>query len=372
MGNYKFRLSDMMPNAWFYKLKDMGKSRNQNQTKKKKKKKQQPTFGSPTTTTPLSSKSKQPHQVYTRKSYYFSRELDPKSPDSHNFPDPPRKSSKQRLKRRNPTSPSPKLVTSSVSAGCNCKASLESWTKSDSPPQNSSVSSPAFSSPELRCDRVLATQTFDGMVSLSNSYGVEEDCEEDDIVIDIDKASLSRKTDFPDGFDSFPEIELPPIITKQSKFDDSVREIKKKWNKNDTGRSGRRSETTTEEKNREQRASPVRRFPLNSPGVKLRLNSPRISTTRKSFSGGRKSLSSARRERSLSDSAFAIVKSSSDPQKDFRESMVEMILQNNIRDSKDLEDLLACYLSLNSDEYHDLIIKVFKQIWFDLSRIKSK
>ena len=70
--------------------------------------------------------------------------------------------------------------------------------------------------------------------------------------------------------------------------------------------------------------------------------------------------------RSLSDS-FAVVKSSLNPQRDFRESMVEMIVQNNIRTSKDLEDLLACYLSLNSDEYHDLIIKVFKQIWFDLT-----
>jgi uncharacterized protein (TIGR01568 family) len=67
---------------------------------------------------------------------------------------------------------------------------------------------------------------------------------------------------------------------------------------------------------------------------------------------------------------LAVVKSSFDPQKDFRESMMEMIVENNIKASKDLEDLLACYLSLNSDEYHDLIIKVFKQIWFDLSDIK--
>ncbi|KAJ6913382.1 DUF623 domain containing protein [Populus alba x Populus x berolinensis] len=52
--------------------------------------------------------------------------------------------------------------------------------------------------------------------------------------------------------------------------------------------------------------------------------------------------------------------------------MVEMIVENNIKASKDLEDLLACYLSLNSDEYHDLIIKVFEQIWFDLTDIKLK
>ncbi|CAN0879577.1 Transcription repressor OFP1 [Linum grandiflorum] len=61
---------------------------------------------------------------------------------------------------------------------------------------------------------------------------------------------------------------------------------------------------------------------------------------------------------------MAVVKSSADPQLDFMESMVEMIVENNISSSKDLEDLLACYLCLNSDEYHDVIIKVFKQIWF--------
>ena len=67
-----------------------------------------------------------------------------------------------------------------------------------------------------------------------------------------------------------------------------------------------------------------------------------------------------------------MVKISADPQKDFRESMVEMILENNIKGSKDLEDLLACYLQLNSDEYHGIIIKVFKQIWFDLAGVNLK
>ncbi|GFY82451.1 ovate family protein 1 [Actinidia rufa] len=68
----------------------------------------------------------------------------------------------------------------------------------------------------------------------------------------------------------------------------------------------------------------------------------------------------------------AVVKSSVDPQRDFRESMVEMILENNLKASKDLEDLLACYLQLNSDEYHEVIIEVFKQIWFDLAHVRCK
>ncbi|CAI0475680.1 unnamed protein product [Linum tenue] len=65
--------------------------------------------------------------------------------------------------------------------------------------------------------------------------------------------------------------------------------------------------------------------------------------------------------------SFAVVKSSYDPQNDFRESMVEMIEEMGIRKAEDLEELLACYLTLNSDEYHELIIKVFRQVWFDVN-----
>ncbi|KAF8409110.1 hypothetical protein HHK36_005183 [Tetracentron sinense] len=65
---------------------------------------------------------------------------------------------------------------------------------------------------------------------------------------------------------------------------------------------------------------------------------------------------------------FAVVKCSFDPRKDFRDSMVEMITERGIRQPEELEDLLTCYLSLNSDEYHDLIIKVFRQVWFNLNQ----
>ncbi|XP_068325390.1 transcription repressor OFP5-like [Pyrus communis] len=66
--------------------------------------------------------------------------------------------------------------------------------------------------------------------------------------------------------------------------------------------------------------------------------------------------------------SFAVVKCSFDPQKDFRDSMVEMIVEKKITQPEDLEELLACYLTLNSDEYHDLIIKVFRQVWFVMNR----
>ncbi|KAG6419272.1 hypothetical protein SASPL_121488 [Salvia splendens] len=64
--------------------------------------------------------------------------------------------------------------------------------------------------------------------------------------------------------------------------------------------------------------------------------------------------------------SFAVVKSSFNPHQDFRDSMVEMIQEKGIRHREELQELLACYLTLNSDRHHDLIINVFQQVWFEL------
>lgn len=69
--------------------------------------------------------------------------------------------------------------------------------------------------------------------------------------------------------------------------------------------------------------------------------------------------------------SFAVVKSSVDPEQDFMNSMVEMITAKGIQQPEELEELLACYLTLNHDEHHDLIITVFRQVWFDLNQIPS-
>lgn len=66
--------------------------------------------------------------------------------------------------------------------------------------------------------------------------------------------------------------------------------------------------------------------------------------------------------------SFAVLKCSRDPQRDFRESMMEMIAEKGMRKAEELEGLLACYLCLNSDEHHDVIVKVFRQVWLDLTR----
>ncbi|KAK3227475.1 hypothetical protein Dsin_007337 [Dipteronia sinensis] len=416
MGNYRFRLSDMMPNAWFYKLKDMGKARNQQATSaantaaaasatQSVKKKQKKSAAMTHPTNPKQQSQQNSHQLYPRKSYYFTRELGsasdkfynsppkPKSTDTQFPVEPPRKSTKQRRLRRRPNrSPSasgPKLVSSSVSAGCSCRATI--WTNKaespESPPPdyNSSSSSSSPIVPELRSDRVLVTESFDDMVCscrvIDSSNNNNNNAKA--IVIDVDddnKKIPDTTTKF--DFYSLSELELPPIITKPlAKIIDEEDVVKyrkssaKFQEKNAHGSLSvkfvKEERITTKQQQHKTSSSPVKRIggSMNSPGVKLRLNSPKIAN--KKLIQGRRSTSSSSssssRKSNLSDS-FAIVKSSFDPQRDFRDSMVEMIVENNIRASKDLEDLLACYLSLNSDEYHELIIKVFKQIWFDLTK----
>ncbi|KAL4589636.1 hypothetical protein LXL04_002544 [Taraxacum kok-saghyz] len=61
--------------------------------------------------------------------------------------------------------------------------------------------------------------------------------------------------------------------------------------------------------------------------------------------------------------SVAVVKKSSDPHEDFRVSMLEMIVERQIFGAKDLENLLECFLSLNSQEHHRVIFEVFTEIW---------
>jgi uncharacterized protein (TIGR01568 family) len=104
---------------------------------------------------------------------------------------------------------------------------------------------------------------------------------------------------------------------------------------------------------RRRRGSRRRSFTGRTPGARLaavRVRSPRCAAA---------AVSGLER--------FAVVRRTSDPQREFRESMVEMIASKRIGRPEELETLLACYLSLNADEHHDCIVKVFRQVWFELN-----
>ncbi|URE34808.1 DUF623 domain containing protein [Musa troglodytarum] len=123
---------------------------------------------------------------------------------------------------------------------------------------------------------------------------------------------------------------------------------------------------------KEARRAAARRSASGVHGIKVRQNSPRAGS-RKAQAGRNRNAAApeaAMRRRALLSENFVVIKSSSSPMRDFTESMVEMIVENNIREPKDLEELLACYLFLNSKEYHEVIIKVFEHIWFALGEAR--
>ena len=344
MGNHRFRLSDMMPNAWFYKLKDMSRSRNQNTSHSIKKKLS--SAAATSTKTNLS---------YPRYSYYSNAEpveddmpygspINLKASDSH-FPDPPRKSSKRRSRRRT-------IYKPSVSAACGCPAAaIDSlWTESED--YFVSAIEPGYNvslQPLVGPNTDAASESF----PLSASCSCRVCSPARDIFVDMTKKSSSYEVEKLDRF----RRSSSKVEEMKSRGSLSVKTVKED------------SKQTPKEAMAD---PPVRKPAANSAGVKLRTNSPRLAS-RKIQAYARKSVysrtSSKPRIKSLSESC-AVVKSSFDPERDFRESMLEMIVENNIRASNDLEELLACYLSLNSDEYHDLIVKAFEQIWFDTSDLR--
>ncbi|KAF3327377.1 transcription repressor OFP2-like protein [Carex littledalei] len=303
MGNHKFKLSDMIPNAWFYKLKEMGNRGGGNNTKRMKKTK--PYYQHYASPSPPCTPHKQ-NQPLTpnRASYYISRKLEldadkllsvpsPKTIDTQfTLLDSPRKSKRKTKKRQlKPMCTVTKPVNSTDSFRCGCRVRKPEPEPEPDPETDSGTD---WSQPCCTC-RVTTSPT--------------------DIIIDVT------------GPERFVSKKLPPIVTKSPP---------------------------------KEKKSP----PKETQRLKTRGKSPRVLTKKIKH---RKS--NARRKDCAILDSFAVVKSSSDPIKDFRESMVEMIIENNIRKSKDLEDLLACYLSLNSTEYHSVIVKVFEQIWFDLTDI---
>lgn len=61
--------------------------------------------------------------------------------------------------------------------------------------------------------------------------------------------------------------------------------------------------------------------------------------------------------------SVAVEKNSNDPYLDFRQSMLQMIMENQIYTKDDLKELLNCFLQLNSPSLHGTIIRVFTEIW---------
>lgn len=376
MGNYRFKLSDMMPNAWFYKLKDMSKTKKHKKSPSTLKKKL-----SPTTCTPQNSHlSQSGFNIYRTEPtkadrVFYSSPVNSKASDS-TFPDPPRNSSKRKSKRRAIYKPSNELFFPSLTSARPRPNPIQYSPDYFLSSRDSSTSEPNLYesiSSTRDCENFVASDPFAGLVSpsWSSSCNCRLSSSTRDIIIDLNEDDSINKAEMQFGFDLFSELELPQIQTKPLNLVDGNNKYKRSSSKLEDlkGQKTLYVKNVKEERIRTKRVqnknSFVQKSRSNSTGVRLRANSPKLAN-KKIQACARKSISS--RNKKLSDS-FAVVKSSIDPQKDFRNSMREMILQNDIKAYNDLEELLACYLSLNSKEYHGLIVKAFEQIWFDMAEI---
>ncbi|XP_076959067.1 uncharacterized protein LOC143635043 [Bidens hawaiensis] len=69
----------------------------------------------------------------------------------------------------------------------------------------------------------------------------------------------------------------------------------------------------------------------------------------------------------LGSNSLAVEKDSTDPYADFRDSMLQMIMEKEIYRKDDLRELLNCFLQLNSPYYHPIIVGAFTEICNNLS-----
>jgi len=64
--------------------------------------------------------------------------------------------------------------------------------------------------------------------------------------------------------------------------------------------------------------------------------------------------------------SIAVVKYSNHPFQDFKHSMLQMVVEKNIYSRNDLEELLNCFLGLNSPCHHSVIVQAFAEIWNEI------
>ncbi|KAG6488884.1 transcription repressor OFP2-like [Zingiber officinale] len=364
MGNHRFRLSDIMPNTWFYKLKDMSQRSRKSHG------------GQPSRAGAVSPKPVAPPATKllpNRASCYYSSRTEvegfsffpthSKAMDTH-FPGEPHRNSKKRSRNKPLRAPpiKPRLVASSVPAGYHARAlnTEELLTPTPSP----------YEMPTVRRDLYVNGEELELDFGSDDveSWLHSASCRFTPSTTDVDSSKNSKLDEFELELESISELKLPPILTKpvpkEAEYEDKSLHHNSWIDQNAILVS--KSKITNQ--SQRQRQSQPKVSPASLRRLRIRANSPRL--TSKMLSNRRPAITMQQKRGSPFPSSFAVVKSSSDPQRDFRDSMMEMIVENNIRASKDLEELLACYLSLNANEYHDIIVEVFQQIWFYRTNFK--
>ncbi|CAN6359734.1 unnamed protein product [Urochloa humidicola] len=378
MGRRRFRLADMMPNSWFYKLRDMRRARGHGH----------PPAGvaaAATAMLPASSSPPPPRRSMAkaasprrgtvalphRTSYYYPT-------DDRVLPAPPPRAATVEDRDRELLFPQPESPPTYFSSRrrhmvgpVRVGRGLEAVAEARDAPRlrrrdlyvgrdGSDEEDDDDVGDDVRSRPAVTAPSEDD----SLGGGGKVIASETDIVIDL-RAECTAA-----------ERVLRPIVTRTA----ARREVVVRYEVKDAGHVDGGGETTprassaaSEHGGRGGGGHPRR--PSVSAGRRLRtrVNSPRLASSRSRKSRPPPTTPAASpRKTTLAPppplaESFAVVKASADPRRDFRESMEEMIAEKGIRGAADLEDLLACYLALNAAEHHDLIVEVFEQIWARLA-----
>ncbi|CAN6346458.1 unnamed protein product [Urochloa humidicola] len=377
MGRRRFRLADMMPNSWFYKLRDMRRARGHGHP---------PAGVGGAATAMLPSSSSPPPRRSTTKaasprrgsvalphrtSYYFptgdrvlptpppraateeeedrDRELLFPQPES-----PPTYCSSRRRHRVGPVRVRRSLEALAEVRDAPGRRRRDMYVGRDGSDEEDDDDDDVGD--DVRSRPAVTAPSEDGSLG-SGGGGGKVIASETDIIIDL-RAECTAA-----------ERVLRPIVTRPARRELAVRYELKDTNGGET--TPRASSAASEH------GGGHPRRPSVSAGRRLRtrVNSPRLASSRSRKSQSRPPTTPAASPRKTTPTlappplaeSFAVVKASADPRRDFRESMEEMIAEKGIRGAADLEDLLACYLALNAAEHHDLIVEVFEQIWARLA-----
>ena len=336
MGRRRFRLADMMPNSWFYKLRGMRRARGHAGGAASAM--PPPPSPSPRTARAASSPRRGPAALPHRTSdYYPTRDRELPAPR-------PRPAADTEEDRELPHLESPHTY-------CPSSAGLEALgaVVRDAPQRRRDMYVGRDGSDD---DDEVRRPTVTAPSEDSLSGGGKVIASDTDIVFDLRGEGTAERV-------------LRSIVTKPARRE-VVRYELKDWHV-DGGEATPRASSASEQGSR---GHPRRSSVSTGCRLRTRDNTPRLASARSRKSKPATPPASLRKTPAppppLAES-FAVVKASADPRRDFRESMEEMIAEKGIRDAADLEDLLACYLALNAAEHHDLIVEVFEQIWAGLA-----
>ncbi|KAJ1263437.1 hypothetical protein BS78_09G184700 [Paspalum vaginatum] len=365
MGRRRFRLGDMMPNTWFYKLRDMRRARGHPPVVASgggAASAMLPSSSSPPpprgtrpaarTASPRRASASLPH----RTSYYYptrDRELQP-APQ----PRPAAATEEDRELLPQPESLPPTCSSRrrSVRAGRGPEAVAEPHGRR----RRDMYVGRGGGGEEEAVEEVRRAAAVTG--PSEDALGGKLIASETDIVIDLRAEGTAERV-------------LRPIATRPARKEEAIRygyePEEDRYVYVDLADTTPRASSASEQGGKGQH-HPRRSSVSAGRRLRTRANSPRLasSTSRSRRKSKPTTPAASPRKTPLAPplaESFAVVKASADPRRDFRESMEEMIAEKGIRGAADLEDLLACYLALNAAEHHDLIVEVFEQIWASLA-----